>query len=176
MSDEDYKAEGNAINPTEEEVTETSEETQGEVDGNQEEAVALKEKLAKLEEEKRHLLARAKKAEAQAKSKRTDLETPDVPSSESVDERILKANGMPEELLKELKRVARFSETDLISAQNDPMFTAIKAKFEQEQRDKEASLGASKGSGTVRQSKTLSTPGLKAEEHKLLWEKAMRGR
>lgn len=173
MSDEDYKAEGEAINPTEEEVTETSEETQGEVDGNQEDAVDLKEKLAKLEEEKRHLLARAKKAEAQAKAKRTDLETPDVPSSESVDERILKANGMPDELVKELKRVARFNEVDLISAQKDPMFLAIKEKFEKEQRDKEASLGASKGSGVGKPRKDFTTPNLTAEDHKRLWQRQM---
>lgn len=173
MSDEDYTAEGEATNPTEEEVTETSEETQGEVDGEQEDTVALKERLAKLEDEKRHLLARAKKAEAQSKTKRTDLETPDVPSSESVDERILKANGMPDELIKELKRVARFNEVDLISAQKDPMFLAIQEKFEKEQRDKEASLGASKGSGAGKPRKDFSTPDLTAEDHKRLWQRQM---
>jgi hypothetical protein len=173
MSDEDYKAEGEAINPPEEEVTVDTSDEQGATDGEQENTEALKETLAKLEEEKRHLLARAKKAEAQTKGKRTDLTTPDVPSSESVDERILKANGMPDELVKELKRVARFSETDLISAQKDPMFLAIKEKFEKEQRDKEASLGASKGSGAGKPRKDFTTPDLTAEDHKKLWQRQM---
>jgi len=173
MSEQEHKAQGEAVNPDEEEVTELPEENEGEVDGEQEDAVALKEKLAKLEDEKRHLLARAKKAEAQAKSKRTDLSTPDVPSSENVDERILKANGMPDELVKELKRVARFNETDLISAQADPMFVAIKAKYEQEQRDKEASMGASRGSGAGKSKKDFTTPGLSADDHKLMWQRQM---
>lgn len=175
MSDDDYKAEGNATNPTDEEGTTTTSDDNEfvEVDGEQDDAVALKEKLATLEEEKRHLLARAKKAEALAKGKRTDLTTPDVSASEHVDERILVANGMSTDLLKELRRVARFTETDLISAQTDPMFIAIKERYEKEQRDKDAALGASKGSGQGKSRKDLTTPGLTADEHKKLWQRTM---
>ena len=175
MSEEEYKAEGEATNPTDEEVTtDTSDDNEGELDVEQEDTVALKERLKQLEETNKHLTARAKKAEAKAKGKRTDFETPDVPSSESVDERILKANGMPDELVKELKRVARFNESDLISAQKDPMFVAIKEKFEQEQRDKEAALGASKGSGAGKPRKDFTTPGLTSEDHKEMWKRALK--
>jgi hypothetical protein len=53
------------------------------------------------------------------------------------------------------------------------MFVAIKEKYEQEQRDKEAALGASKGSGAGKPKKDLSTPGLSAEEHKKLWRQTV---
>lgn len=164
--------------------TGTPEATSGETEGTTEETTvtettsddaesldALKESIKKLETANKGLLERAKAAELKAKTKRADLQTPDVPQTENVDERILKAQGMNDDLLKELKRVARFNEIDLISAQNDPMFVSIKQKYEQEQRDKEASLGVSRGSGQSKAPKTFTSTDLSAEEHKELWKK-----
>lgn len=118
-------------------------------------------------------IAERNKKKATEKGTRSDLATPDKPPAEDVDVRILKSQGMSDELLKELKRVARFNETDLITAQNDPMFLSIKDRIEQEQKDKDAALGASKGSGSVKKQKSFDTPGLSPDEHRALWKKQM---
>lgn len=179
MDNNQYEEEGQSINPTDE--PDTSVDTSEEDEGGNDEATELKSRLAELEAEKEKLLkaneglaARTKSAERKAKNKRTDLQTPDVPSSESVDERILKSQGMSEELLKELKRVARFNETDLITAQSDQMFVAIKSRIEQEQRDQEAALGASRGSGAGKPQKDFVTPGLKSDDHRKMWKAALK--
>lgn len=168
MSQEDIKPEGEGINPTEVDVdeTETTEET------STQDTEALQKELETLRKSNAQLKAYAKKLKG--KTERSDLDTPEAPVSENVDERILKSQGMPDELLTQLKKVARFNEVDLISAQADPMFVAIREKYEQEQRDKEASLGASKGSGGVKPQKSFSTSGLSQEEHKEMWKKAQK--
>ena len=55
-----------------------------------------------------------------------------------------------------------------LKALNDPIFVAVKEKFEREIKQESASLGASKGAGSVKAQKTFATPGLSAEEHKKL--------
>jgi hypothetical protein len=90
---------------------------------------------------------------------------PPVSPSVDVDERILLANGMAPELLKELKKVSKVVGKGLIEAQADSIFVAVKEKFEREQKAKKASLGASRGSGNVTPKKDAKTPGLTREEH-----------
>ena len=167
MSEEEHKEEGQSTNPTEGE-TPTENEKSGEED-----TTLLKEQIEKAQETIRQLTARAKKAEAQ--NKRTDLHTPEASITENVDERILLSQGVTGELLVQLKKVARFNETDLITAQQDPLYIAMKEKIEQEKRDKEASLGASKSSGGSKAQKDFTTQGLKPEDHRALWQKATRG-
>lgn len=164
MSEELNKPEGQGTNPT---IEEQSDIDTGTLDAND-----LQKELEELRRSNAQLKAYAKKLKG--RSERADLETPETPTSDSVDERILKSQGMPDELLLQLKKVARFNEVDLITAQKDPMFVAIREKYEQEQRDKEASLGASNGSGNVKAQKTFTTPGLQKDEHKAMWAKAMR--
>lgn len=84
----------------------------------------------------------------------------------NIEETVLLANGMEETLLETLKKVAAVNGTSLIKAQNDPIFVAVKEKFERETKQESASLGASKGAGSVKAQKTFTTPGLSAEEHK----------
>lgn len=84
----------------------------------------------------------------------------------NIEETVLLANGMPEQLLTELKAVAAVRKTTLIKAQNDPIFVAVKEKFEKDKRQKDSSLPASRGSGSVRPKKDITTPGLSREEHK----------
>lgn len=84
----------------------------------------------------------------------------------NVEETVLLANGMSEDLMKELKAVAQARGiSSLIKAQNDPIFVAVKEKFEKDQRQKEASLPASRGSGSIKPKKSIDTPGLSREEH-----------
>lgn len=112
------------------------------------------------------LFERTKKAEAELKLLRgTKLE---VSPQSNVEETVLLANGMSEELLDKLKVVAQINKVTLIKAQNDPIFVAVKEKFEKDQKQKDASLPASRGSGAVKPKKDFLTPGLTREEHKAM--------
>lgn len=134
------------------EVTETVEETQ--------ETPTID--VAKIQETNKKLYARLKAVEAELKLAKQDKP---ATSPLNVEETVLLANGMPEELLKELKALSAVRKSSLIKAQTDPIFVAIKEKFEKEQRQKEASVGASRGSGAVKPKKDFKTSGLTREEH-----------
>ncbi len=116
--------------------------------------------------------AQLAKAQAEAAKYRRLLEKAQKPQAPqtpaNVEETVLLANGMSEELLGELKAVAAVRKTSLIKAQADPIFVAVKEKFEKEQKQKDASLGASRGAGAVKAQKTFTTPGLSRDEHKAM--------
>ena len=138
---------------TEEEVVETTPEVD----------------VDKLQATNKKLFERAKKAEAELKALRPKVVAKPVsPASPtaSVEETVLLAQGMPEELMNQLKKVAQVTGQSLIKAQTDSIYVAVKEKFEKEQKSKDASLGASRSSGNVKARKTLNTPGLSREEHK----------
>lgn len=127
--------------------------------------------VEQLQTTNKKLFERAKKAEAElkaAKASKPATATAPVPASPAnVEETVLLANGMSEELLGELKAVAKArSMTSLIKAQTDPIFVAVKEKFEKDQKQKDASLGASRGAGAVKVKKDPNTPGLTRDEHK----------
>lgn len=115
--------------------------------------------------------AKLSKAEAEAAKYRRLFEkeqakpkgTPQA--SPNVEETVLLANGMPDELMVELKAVAAVRKLSLIKAQNDPIFVAVKEKFEKDQKREDASLPASRGSGAMKVKKDFTTPGLTREEH-----------
>lgn len=127
--------------------------------------------VEQLQATNKKLFERAKKAEAELKavkvSKPAEVTVPASPTN--VEETVLLANGMSDELLGELKAVARARGINsLIKAQTDPIFVAVKERFEKDQKQKDASLGASRGSGSVKPKRDFSTPGLSKEEHKAL--------
>lgn len=149
-------------------------------------ADTLRDKLNKADEAKRQLHSRAKKAEDElkklkgspnpvspanqpAKKEETNTSTTTV----DVDERILKSQGMSDELLKELKAVAQVRGVSLIDAQKDPIFVAVKEKFEKDQKKEDASLPASRGSGGAKSKKDFTTPNLSRDEHKQLAKEAL---
>ena len=145
-----------------------------------EDVEALKAEMAKKDEILRAYSIRAKKAEAELKA----LKTPEVAEAthsnstntlteEAVEVKILKAQGMSEELITQLKKIARVNETSVIDAQSDPYFQAYKKQLEEDKEKAKASLGASKGSSSVRKSKDFSSQGLSDEEHKQLWRDRM---
>lgn len=161
---------------TQEQVDSSQEETTEEVDtevDTDETAEAEPSTDWEAEAKKWKAIAERTKRKATKEGKRSDLHTPDAPTAESVDERILRREGFDEELMKELKRVARFNEQDLLTASTDPMFVSIKERITKERQDKEAALGASKGSGAGKPRKDFTTPGLTTEDHKALWKKKM---
>lgn len=105
------------------------------------------------------LHGRATRAEAAAKAA-----SPATPLN--VEETVLLANGMPEELLKELKAVAQVRGTSLLKAQTDPIFVAVKSTYEEAKKKEAAALPASRGAAPVKVKKDFATPGLARDEHK----------
>lgn len=99
-------------------------------------------------------------------------EKPQKPSAPDVEEVVLKANGMPDALLKTLKKVAALNGTSLLDAQNDELFIAAKSKHEREEKERKASMGASRGSGRTAPKTDFNTPGLTEEQHRALWERS----
>jgi hypothetical protein len=128
------------------------------------------------EEEFKQVLARAKTAEAKLKATQPkpaepkQINNPNVPSEEYVQTTILKAQGVSQDEIDYLKKLAAVNGTGLIEAQNDDLFKAFKQKKESDSKAQKAQLGASRGSGQVRKEKTLNTPGLTEAEHKELWK------
>ncbi len=137
-------------------ATETAEEAQAEPEVD----------VAQLQATNKKLYERAKKAEAELKVAKTSKPTEAKPTSPSnVEETVLLAQGMSEELLDKLKKVAQVNGINLIKAQNDPIFVAIKSQYEKDKKQENASLPASRSSGSVKPKKTLNSPGLSREEH-----------
>lgn len=156
-----------------------------------EDVEAFKAQLAEKEEQliekdafARQAIARAKKAEEVAKSKGfekdkdgnwvlpTQLKNTNSLTPDEIDARVLRLQGMPEQVLEALKKVAKINGQTLIDAQNDEVFLAMKAKIEETEKSEKAKLGASRGTGSVKKAKTFNTPGLTDAEHKELWRQA----
>ncbi len=132
--------------------------------------------VEQLQATNKKLYERAKKAEAEAKAlrgKATPVNPSPAPSQSSVEETVLLANGMSEELLGELKAIAQVRKTSLIKAQADPIFVAVKEKFEKDKKQKESSLPASRGSGSVKPKKDFDSPELTRDEHREMFLKAL---
>jgi len=126
--------------------------------------------VEQLQATNKKLFERAKKAEAELKaSKATPAQAKGSPQLDPVEAALL-VNGMPEELLGELKAVAKVRGVSLLKAQSDPIYVAVKDKFEKDQKQKDASLPASRGSGATKVQKDFNTPNLTAEEHRAMFK------
>ena len=116
------------------------------------------------------VLARAKRAEADVKKLKSTKPAETItqtPMSEDVmDSRILKSQGMSDELLSELKVVAKLRGKTMIECQEDPIFVAIK------EAAKKVKLPASRGSVPVKKVKDFNTSNLSDAEHKAMWKEA----
>lgn len=172
---ENMQPKGEGMNPTEAEETSTdATEDEMEEDGEQETADTDYRLQLEKERKKAYELEQRLKKERAKNKQRSDLSSPDVPvDANAIQEQVLKAQGMSEELINVLKTISEEKGTDLISSQSDDYFLYRKEKMEQEARDKEAQLGASKGSGAGKSKKDFSTPGLSPEDHKAMWKKAI---
>lgn len=165
-----YMEEDNlGVNPT----NDTAEETVETLDATpSEETLETPEvDVEQLQATNKKLFERAKKAEADLRALKSSGSTPPAqstsPQSVSVEETVLLANGMSEELLNELKAVAKARGiSSLIKAQTDSIFVAVKEKFERDLKQREASLPASRSSGAAKVKKSPRTPGLSRDDHK----------
>lgn len=157
----------------EDDAEDPSEEDEG-GDESEEEELDDKKKLAKAEAKAakyRRLFQKARQHSKASKPEKPEPKSP-TPPAVDVDERILLSQGMSKDLLKELKDVARLRGVSLIEAQSDKLFIGIKDEYEKDQRRKAASLPASRGSGSSKPKKSLTTPGLSRDEHKALMREA----
>jgi hypothetical protein len=139
---------------------------------------SLKEKLAKEQEARRQLTARAKAAEDKLKAS-APAPVKVVPPTlnngidlATMEKTILKSQGMSDDLLEELVALSKVRGKGLLDTQSDPIFIALKEAKESEAKKAKANLGSSKGSGTVKKEKSFDTPGLSEEEHKEMWKQS----
>ena len=171
MLDETTQPTGEGMN--QEEVEETSTNTSDEVETEDSEENAEPDYKLELERERKkayELEQRLKKE--RSKRGRSDLSSPDVPVNENaIQEQVLKAQGVPQDLINVLKTISEDTGVDLITAQKDDYFLFRKEKLEREQRDAEAQLGASRGSSSGRPKKDFNSPGLSDEEHRKMFNK-----
>lgn len=118
------------------------------------------------------VLARAKKAEEKLKATPKPTSTKNVNSTaipdDVVDARILKSQGMKDELLSELKTIAKLRGKSILECQTDPIFLAIKENAEREAKN--TKLPASKGSAQIKKVKGFQTRGLSDADFKELWK------
>ena len=122
------------------------------------------------ESEFKAVWARAKKAEeALKKTPAMDSITKGSFTEEQIEMKILKSQGMTDELLTELRAVAKARGKSLLDTTSDPIFVAIKNEKETAGKAEKAKLGASKGSASVKKDKGFDSVGLSDAEHKQLW-------
>lgn len=129
----------------------------------------LEAQLAEERQAKTEILARAKKAEAQNKTV-TKPSTTNNLSEEDIEVKILKSQGIDDELLGEMKALAKVRGKSILEIQNDPILKAMKEAKEQEEKAKASRLPASRGSAPVKKEKSFSTSGLSDEDFKALWK------
>lgn len=155
-------------------IPDTTNETEETVETDTTEVVEPEQDLTveveQLQATNKKLFERAKKAEADLKALKG---TTQQASPLNVEEAVLLANGMPDDLMMELKAVAKVRGINLLKAQNDPIFIAVKEKFEKDKKQQDASLPASRGSGAQRVQKNPLTPGLTREEHMAMAKAAL---
>jgi hypothetical protein len=117
------------------------------------------------------VLARAKKAENALKAQKPSSFN-NALSKEDAEALILASQGLSVELIGELKTLAKLRGKSLIETQGDPIFVAIKEKFDSDAKQEKAKLPASRGSGQMKKEKTINDSGLSDEEHKEIWKRS----
>lgn len=93
-------------------------------------------------------------------------------SEEDIEAKILRSQGKSAEQIEEMRALAKVRGKSLLEVQNDPILVAMEQVRERESLDKKARLGASRGSATVKPTKSTATPGLSEAEFKELWKEA----
>lgn len=155
----------------EEEEFETSEDVSEESDSNDDDSVTLSK--AELNKLKRKAIAYDHaKSKQETKPEIKKVINNNNNNSVSIEETVLKAQGLEEDEIDMLKKVSAISGVSLIDAQKDTVFKLWKEKQEAEEKSKRASMGTSKGSSAKTQ-KGFNTPGLSEAEFKEMWKQKM---
>ncbi len=153
----------------EEEELETSEDTAEE---SEDDSVTLSK--AELNKLKRKAIAydHAKSKQETKPEVKKVINNNNNNNSVSIEETVLKAQGLEEDEIDMLKKVSAISGVSLIDAQKDTVFKLWKEKQEAEEKSRKASMGTSKGSSAKTQ-KGFNTPGLSEAEFKEMWKQKM---
>ncbi len=153
----------------EEEELETSEDTAEE---SEDDSVTLSK--AELNKLKRKAIAydHAKSKQETKPEVKKVINNNNNNNSVSIEETVLKAQGLEEDEIDMLKKVSAISGVSLIDAQKDTVFKLWKEKQEAEEKSRKASMGTSKGSSAKAQ-KGFNTPGLSEAEFKEMWKQKM---
>jgi len=152
----------------EEEELETSEDT---VEESEDDSVTLSK--AELNKLKRKAIAYDHaKSKQETKPEVKKVINNNNNNSVSIEETVLKAQGLEEDEIDMLKKVSAISGVSLIDAQKDTVFKLWKEKQEAEEKSRKASMGTSKGSSAKTQ-KGFNTPGLSEAEFKEMWKQKM---
>lgn len=146
------------------------ETTNSNENSEQEDAVALKEKLEQAEKAKSQLTARAKKAEEELKIFKANPPLKQDPQLS--DELKLIARGLSDEEIEQAKVIAKGKGIVLAEAIKDPLFLSYQATLKEQEKREKAKLGASKGSGESEDT-TLIKPEMSREEHMEAFKKVM---
>lgn len=156
--------------------TNTDEEVVLDETTDDEDIDALRQRATEAEEAKRQLTARAHKAEVELKALKQANASQTLPTNaldaDAVDVKILQSQGVSEDLIDQLKKLAKVNGTSILAAQSDPIFQMIKEKKDADDKKAKASLGASRGSGSPTVKKGFTTSDLSKEDHKELWLRA----
>lgn len=152
----------------EEEEFETSEDT---VEESEDDSITLSK--AELNKLKRKAIAYDHaKSKQETKPEVKKVINNNNNNSVSIEETVLKAQGLEEDEIDMLKKVSAISGVSLIDAQKDTVFKLWKEKQEAEEKSRKASMGTSKGSSAKTQ-KGFNTPGLSEAEFKEMWKQKM---
>ena len=150
--------------------TEDEEATNSNESSEQEDTVALQEKLDLAEKAKSQLTARAKKAEEELKALKAN---PPIKSDPQLSEELkLIARGLSDEEIDKAKVIAKGAGITLQEAIKDPLFLVYQADLKEKERKEKAKLGASKGSGES-QDESLIKQDMPRDEHQKVFNKVM---
>jgi hypothetical protein len=94
-------------------------------------------------------------------------------SSPNIEEVVLRAQGVDQDSLNYLKKVAAINNTSLIDAQSDELFQAFKEKREREIKSEKARLGVTRGSTKSEPKKVFSNAGIPEKDHHDMWKEKM---
>lgn len=123
---------------------------------------------------------RAEKAEAELKALKAKL-TSEKPAQEkkpvetglTEDDIFVISKVQDKESIEMIRKVSKLEGISLLEAMENSLYKTWAKQREEEKRQEESQMGASKGSGSKRQQKTFSTPGLSPEDHRELWRKSV---
>jgi len=150
--------------------TEVVEATNSNETSEQEDTVALQEKLDAALKAKSDLTARAKKAEGELKALKAN--PPVTNNPQLSDELKLIARGLSDEEIEKAKVIAKGADMTLQEAIKDPLFLSYQATLKEKEKKEKAKLGASKGSGES-EDESLIKPDMSREEHEKAFKKVM---
>lgn len=167
---EDELEQENIDEVEETEVEETEEETTDNVEeeGDTDDGIDWKKEALKFKG-----ILKRKAEQAELLKKKVPQTKKQITSNLSVEETVLKAQGMSDDELAMLKKVASVQEVSLLEAKNDDLYTSWKEKNDAELRAEQARMSASRKSGQRGVKKDFNTKGLSKEEHKELWKQKM---